>query len=80
MNKSSFSDGITTLDSKTAYTDDDFVASNNCADFDSHKTFTGEMMEINKLLIKQRNQIDEGMREEAKNNGLIEAVFGTCLN
>ena len=37
-------------------------------------------MEIDKLLIKQRNQIDEGIREEAKKSGLIEAVFGTSLN
>ena len=79
-NKSIFSDGISTLDSKTDYTDDDFVVSNNCADFNSHKTFTEEMIEIDKLLIKQRNQIDEGIREEAKKSGLLEAIFGTSLN
>ena len=37
------------------------------------------MMQIDRQLIERRNKIDQGIREEEKKSGLIEAIFGTGL-
>ena len=87
---------MSTIDSKSDYTDDDFVVSNNCTDFEgrsheviapifsiitrlvkAYKTFTSQMMEIDRQLIEQRNKIDQGIKEDAKKNGLLSAIIGT---
>ena len=89
-------DGVSTIDSKSDYTDDDFVVSNNCTDFEgrshkvillfcnkimrhekAYKSFTSQMMEIDRQLIEQRNKIDQGIKEDAKKNGLLSAIIGT---
>ena len=67
------------MDAQSDYTDDDFEVANNCADFASHTSFADQMMQIDRLLIERRNKIDQGIREEEKKSGLIEAIFGTGL-